>query len=48
MSKSIGRNIGILTVVIIAAAVLFLIEVQPRVGGPEAISIEVTGGQTPE
>ena len=41
MTDSIGRIIGILAVVMIAAAVLFVIEIQPRVEEQEAISIEV-------
>ena len=48
MNDSIGRNIGILAVVMIAAAVLFVIEIQPRVEEQEAISIEVGHGNTPE
>jgi len=48
VNESIGRNIGILTVVIIAAAVLILIEVQPRVEEQEAISIAVGQSLTPE
>ena len=41
MTDSIGRIIGILAVVMIAAAVLFVIEIQPRVEGEKAISVEV-------
>ncbi len=48
MSDSFGRIIGILAVVMIAAAVLFVIEIQPRVGEPEAISFEIARGQIPE
>lgn len=48
MTDSIGRIIGILAVVMIAAAVLFVIEIQPRVEEQEAISIEVGHGNTPE
>ena len=48
MSDSIGKIIGILAVVILAAAVLVVIEIQPRVDRQEAISMEVAHGQTHE
>ena len=48
MTNSIGRIIGILAVVILAAAVLFVIEIQPRVEGQEAIGIEVEQLHTSE
>lgn len=41
MRYSIGRKKGILAVVIIATAVLFLIAVQPRIGAPEMTSPEI-------
>ena len=40
MNNSIGKYLGILAVVIIATAVLLLIEVQPRVGTSETITSE--------
>ena len=48
MTESIGRIIGILAVVVLAAALLFVIEIQPRVEQQEEISLEVGHGNTPE
>lgn len=48
MNNSIGRITGILAVVLLAAAVLFVIEIQPRVGEQEAISVEIAQIQTHE
>ena len=48
MSDSTARTLGILAVVIIAAAAIFLIEVQPRVGAPEALNREIPESQVLE